>query len=153
MIRRDGRTMIGKVASTFHPAPSSLPFLIVLSVPEICLIPCKLLPRQCRSIFVIGSSPVAPAPPALFPGPLFPRSLPNTTNSASRYNPMLPRGSTLCRHPVQRNPATGSPSEYAASSTQKACGNVYQTVTDGLPVMQAQQVGERTDHRSHFDDP
>jgi hypothetical protein len=80
-------------------------FLIVLSVPEICLIPCKLFPRQCRSIFVIGSSPVVPAPPALFPGPLSPRSpLPCSLVLSS----LVPAEYNEFRHPLQSHAATRS---------------------------------------------
>ena len=93
MIRGDGRTMIGKVASTFHPAPSSLPFFDCSQRPGNLPDSLQTPPRQCRSILVIGSSPVVPAPPALFPGPLSPRSL-------------VPAENNEFRHPLQSHAGT-----------------------------------------------
>jgi hypothetical protein len=59
----------------------------------------------------------------------------NTLNSATQYNNMLPPSTALCCHLVRENPAMGNPKELAASSTPKACGNIYQQVTDGSPVI------------------
>jgi hypothetical protein len=45
----------------------------------------------------------------------FERSLLNTVNSATRYNPMLPSGSTLCCHLIQRNPAIAAVRDEAST--------------------------------------